>query len=596
MNRKTKSGKAFLKRKFIHKRIHLYATPVLIFGLIITILISASTFSYVIKQQRKEFNSSAGEIRQELVKRLESHALTLSAGTAYFAMSDTVTRNDWKNYFAIARIEKYLEDVQGIGYSMIVPPGQLDQHISSIRAEGFQEYEVRPAYQREFYTTIVFVEPFTGRNRLTLGYDMFTEPVRKRAMEFSRDFDLASLSGRFRLTIDTNGEEMYGSLMFVPHYDPGMPVHTIEQRRAAIRGWLYSPYRLKTFMDKTLENTERSKNIRVKIFDEMVSDSTIMYDNQIIGSKIRGWWGHYRLIMSVNFNANEWHLLFIKPRPFPFRAAISLMTGIVISVLLFFLFVVFSKIEKRSRQLANRNKKLKTLNATKDKFFSIITHDLKSPYNAVLGFSEILMSKADKMDAQEIQRVIGIISHSAKLAVDLLTNLVVWSQSHTGRIDFMPEKLDVVSHINKTELLFIDVARQKNIEIFKKMPARAFTMADSEMLNIILRNLLSNAIKFTNAGGKVKLSVEKKEQELVISVADTGLGIEEANIKKLFRIDESYTTTGTNKEKGTGLGLLLCKEFIEKHGGRIWVESKTHPPSESGSIFFFTLPAIEEKS
>jgi two-component system, sensor histidine kinase and response regulator len=592
MNHKNITGKKFLKRKFIHKRIHLYTTPVLVSGLIVSILISASTCSYVITQQRKEFHSTAGEIRQELVKRFESHALMLSAGTAYFAMSDTVSRNDWKNYFAHARIEKYLEDLQGIGYSMIVPPGQLEQHISRVREEGFQHYTVLPAYQREFYTTIVFVEPFTERNSGSLGYDMFTEPVKKRAMEFSRDFDLATLSGRFRPTVvDTGEEEIYGSLMFVPYYDPGLPAYTIEQRRAAIRGWLYSPYRLKTFMDKTLEHADPDKKIRVQICDELVSDSTLMYDNLIVGSKMRGPWGYYRLTMPVNFNENEWHLLFIQPRPFPFRAAITLLTGIVISILLYFLFVVFSKIERRSRQLTNRNKKLKTLNATKDKFFSIITHDLKTPYNAVLGFSEILMSNAGQMDTQEIQKVTGIINHSAKLAVDLLTNLVVWSQSHTGRIGFTPEKRDVVSHINETELLFTDVVRQKNIEIIKKLPVRAFAIADAEMLNIILRNLLSNAIKFTNPGGKVEISAEKKEHELVISVTDTGVGIEEVNTKKLFRIDESYSTTGTNKEKGTGLGLLLCKEFVEKHGGRIWVESKTYPESESGSTFYFTLPS-----
>ncbi len=589
-SKKPKSKRTF-NQKFRYKNLELYATPVMLSGLIITVLITFAVYNRVNYQDRRSLNFTAHEIQQQLIARLEAHALMLRAGIAYFALSDTVTRTDWREYVAHARIDRYLPDVQGIGYSMIVPGSQLEQHTSRVREEGFNGYSVLPDYARELYTSIVFVEPFTGRNRQAIGYDMLTEPVRREAMEFARDYDVATLSGRIRLERDTNGEELYGSLMFVPHYETERPLNTIGQRHEAIRGWLYSPYRLNTLMRDIFSLTNEGSNIRLQIYDEVLSDSTLLYDSYGIGSDYLMRFGYDEHLLPVNFNENRWILQFFRPRSFPILTLISLIVGIIISVLLYLLTIVFSKIAIRAQQIRANNKELKNLNATKDKFFSIIAHDLKSPYNAVLGFSDILFSHAENMDRQEIKRLSEIIRHSSESAVELLSNLMVWSQSQTGRIEYMPEKLNIADLINEVASLFVDLARQKDIVIESKLPMETFVFADREMVNTVLRNLITNAIKFTYPGGIVTVSAVKQGQELIVSVADTGIGIPEENIRDLFRIDKNYTTAGTKKEKGTGLGLILCREFVERHGGKIWVESKTTPSSESGSIFSFTLPA-----
>jgi signal transduction histidine kinase len=176
--------------------------------------------------------------------------------------------------------------------------------------------------------------------------------------------------------------------------------------------------------------------------------------------------------------------------------------------------------------------------------------------------------------------------------MELLMNLMDWSRSQTGRIEFNPENIEMVDFINETIINFKDVASFKSIAIQKNLPANATIFADPAMVSTILRNLISNAIKFTNPGGEIIISATKKQTGLIVSVSDNGVGIPREMIGKLFRIDENYTTSGTNNEQGTGLGLILCKEFIEKHGGKIWVES---PPPDSyrvgkGSIFTFTIP------
>ena len=593
MGRKNKTGKGSSNQKFLYKDLELYATPVMLSGLLITVIISFSVYNGVNKQENRSLMFTAQEIQHQLTSRLEAHALMLRAGVAYFALSDTVTRTDWKEYITHARIDRYLPDLQGMGYAMIVPSHQLEQHISLVRKEGFADYSVFPEFKREFYTSIVFVEPFSGSNRRDMGYDMFTDPVKRQAMEFARDHDVATLSGRIQ--IDTEGEEIYGSLMFVPCYRTGLPTGTPMQRRNAVKGWLYSPYRLNTLMQNIISFTNEGTNIRLQIFDEVPSDTAFLYDSYGIDSEIPMRFGYDEHQLVVDFNENRWHMKFIRPRSFPYRTFITLVMGVTISVLLYLLTLFFSKVAIRAQQIRINNKELKKLNATKDKFFSIIAPDLKNPFGAVLGFSEILFLHADNLSRQEIKRLSGIIRQSSELAVELLSNLMVWSQSQTGRMEFVPEKLNIVAMVNEVVNLFVDVARQKNIEIVQQLPTQANVFADREMVSTVLRNLIANAIKFTYPGGVVNVSARTGGNEWVVSVSDNGVGIPEENIKNLFRIDKNYTTAGTKKEKGTGLGLILCREFVERHGGKIWVESKTAPSPDAGSIFSFTLPAASDQ-
>ena len=237
-----------------------------------------------------------------------------------------------------------------------------------------------------------------------------------------------------------------------------------------------------------------------------------------------------------------------------------------------------------------KNEELTSLNATKDKFFSIIAHDLKSPFNSIIGFSSLLSRQISEKDYEGIKKYATIIQESSQQALDLLVNLLEWSRSQTGKMLFTPEDVDVAFLISQSVGVLIGAAQQKQIAVHKQMPANLVVRADNAMVNTILRNLISNAIKFTNPGGSIVISAERNAEELLISVADNGVGINQVSIDKLFRIEETYSTLGTQKEKGSGLGLLLCKEFVEKHGGRIWVESEVG----KGSTFLFTIPLKKE--
>jgi len=242
--------------------------------------------------------------------------------------------------------------------------------------------------------------------------------------------------------------------------------------------------------------------------------------------------------------------------------------------------------KKAEQALKESEARLSELNATKDRFFSIISHDLRSPFNSIVGFSDLLATQVRNKDYQGIERYARIIRESSEKAMELLTNLLEWSRAQTGSIDFAPEYIELVTTIQEVVELLDEPARQKSITIKQELPSNLPVMADKAMIHTILRNLLSNGIKFTHPGGRITIGLEKQTDQVVVSVTDTGIGIPPHDIGRLFQMDQNYSRPGTQKETGTGLGLLLCKEFVELHGGTINAESQPH----QGSNFRFTIP------
>lgn len=237
-------------------------------------------------------------------------------------------------------------------------------------------------------------------------------------------------------------------------------------------------------------------------------------------------------------------------------------------------------------ELKESERRLRELNFTKDKFFSIIAHDLRSPFSSIMGFSNILACQIMEHDYEGVEKYAEIIQQSSQRAMDLLSNLLEWSRSQTGMIQFNPEFFELRRLISEIIVLFNDASRQKSINITIQGSRNFPVVADRAMISTVLRNLISNAIKFTFPGGTVNISAEQKDHEITIAIQDNGVGIGKEVLEKLFRINETNSTSGTENERGTGLGLLLCKDFVEKHSGKIWVKSKKN----AGSTFFFSLP------
>ena len=1090
MNIKKEYSRIFRANKlFTIKR---KALLVLIAGLTITMVITFQIYRNGEKIRSEEFAAICNETEHKIAARLQAHALILRAGSAYFSVSDTVTRVGWKNFIEHSKSEKNLPGILGIGYSIIIPADHLNEHILSVRKEGFPEYTVYPDNPRSEYTSIIYLEPFSGRNLRAFGYDMFSEPVRRKAMELSRDNDVAMLSGRVDLVQETDEDIQFGTLMYIPFYKPGKPVNTVSQRREAILGWVYSPYRMNDLMQGILGHWEvNSQNkIRLEIFDDRISDNSLLFDSHSNSTEMQSQ-SISTLTLPIEFNGKKWMLFFTQSGEHAFYLGSQILMvffgGIIISILLMLLSISYARIkasnlrfqtifnesplgialidshsayiyevnpqfaiiagrtmeemldidwmqishpddvqedldnmallntgqisgfnmEKRylkpdgtyvwinmtiapvliekndnashlcmiedisgrkhaekelsdsenrfhslfdnmvegvalhelvfegdvpvnyriidvnqqfiesigvereqvvgklsteaygtltppyfdeyvkvsnsktplyfetwfegmnkqfaisvapwqengfatiffditdrkkaeealqesQRQLTtlignllgmvyrckndpdwtmefisegchsltgylaeeiignarisynelihsddrqmvwdiihdalekkqpyqlpyriitasgeekwvleqgqgifgaegklvalegyisnitelkraeealqhslifsesllktipfgmnivdetgtvlfqsekfkeifgeqaigkkcwdlykddktqcsdcpltdgitigktatyeshgalggrifeishtgmmyNGKKamleifsditerktqeqeliiakeqaeesedKLKESNATKDKFFSIVAHDLKSPFNSILGFSDIIAERLKEKNYTDVEKYAEFIQLSSNKAMDLLSNLMEWSQTQTGRMEYNPEYFELMELIKGTELLLSGAIEQKSITLSKITPDTVAIFADKRMISAVLRNLISNAIKYTHPEGNITITVEEKQHEMLVSVSDNGVGISKVDREKLFKIDQTYSTSGTKNEKGTGLGLILCKEFVEKHDGKIWVESEVG----KGSTFYFNL-------
>jgi signal transduction histidine kinase len=240
----------------------------------------------------------------------------------------------------------------------------------------------------------------------------------------------------------------------------------------------------------------------------------------------------------------------------------------------------------QNQELKKQRQKLDEINATKDKFFSIIAHDLKNPIAGFLELTDLLTENYDELSHNESKELISLMNKNSKHLFALLENLLHWSRAQTGNISFSPQLFKLNIAVDETVSLLKMNMESKKVVLINKIPDSLMVKADFNMLNTVLRNLISNAVKFSHPQKTIELGAKETDNHIEVFIKDQGVGVPESDQEKLFSIGHNIARNGTANEKGTGLGLLVCKEFIERHQGEIWLESKEN----QGTTFYFTLP------
>jgi two-component system sensor histidine kinase/response regulator len=250
------------------------------------------------------------------------------------------------------------------------------------------------------------------------------------------------------------------------------------------------------------------------------------------------------------------------------------------------------QVEQLNQKLNKQNQELKEANATKDKFFSIVSHDLRSPFSSIISFTDLLIQSIDEFNKEKLQDFAIHLKESTENTYKLLENLLNWARAQRGKLTFNPEKIDLYTLVNENIKLLDTIAKEKNLYLSASNFEEVYVIADADMINTVIRNLFSNAIKFTKQGGAIQAKCEYLPEDdlIAVSISDNGIGMDDETLNKLFDLSEHHTTRGTNNEPGTGLGLILCKEFIELNSGTIQVKSE----QGKGSSFTFTLPLYKQ--
>lgn len=248
---------------------------------------------------------------------------------------------------------------------------------------------------------------------------------------------------------------------------------------------------------------------------------------------------------------------------------------------------VFTHLEiKKSRNLIQKqNEKLQELNASKDKFFSIISHDLRGPFTGLLGLTSLILQDKDSFEFDEVIDLIVKLDQSLKKQYSLIENLLQWAKIQTNRIEINNDKFNLKNLITEAKMILRNNSEEKKIRIVNQVPDDYTCLADRFMHQSIINNLLTNAIKFSHQNSEIHISAIEQDKQIILKIQDFGVGIKPENLAKLFKIDQHLTTLGTNNEKGTGLGLILVKEMIERNQGTISVQSELN----QGSVFSVTI-------
>ncbi|MCX6935793.1 MAG: CHASE domain-containing protein, partial [Verrucomicrobia bacterium] len=327
----------FLQESGFGIRLTLLSASVLLAGLLASFLTAKHIKADTDVETKHLLKITCAEIERAIEGRFDLHERILSSAVAFFQTSEGVTRQRWQQFVGYQKFDQHLPGIQGVGFASLVPRDKLEQHIKEIRAEGFPEYTVRPAGERALYSSIIYLEPFSGRNLRAFGYDMLTEPIRLAALERARDLNAPTLSGKVRLVQETAQDVQAGTLMFLPVYQHGMPTETVDQRRSAIRGWIYSPYRMGDLMQGILEKVspETINRIRVRIFDgDTITPEALLYDSQPDpdnqAAAVASLSAQHRVIIS----GRPWTLYFTMPYiPHGDRAWLVGVSGGIISLL-----------------------------------------------------------------------------------------------------------------------------------------------------------------------------------------------------------------------------------------------------------------------
>jgi signal transduction histidine kinase len=553
-------------------------------SLLLTIVTSLSVAASADATERLRFEHEVQQTQSSIETRIETYISMLRGLAGLFAASDAVGRDEFRTYVEQLNLSQHYPGIQGIGYSARIAPQDLEAFVAAARAQGYPGYQVWPAGPRDEYHAIIYLEPLDQRNQAALGYDMFSDPIRRAAMALARDTGQPAASGRVTLVQEIDEQKQAGFLIYVPVYRGGEIPETTAERRDRLIGYVYGPFRADDLF-VGIFSTRTDPLVAFEVYDGLsATPESLLHRSP--GVETPGVRQSLNITTTLAVAGRPWTLHYHPRAAFETSVARRILPylvagGMLISLLLFWL--VHLQVRARARAEAALR--------VRDEFLSVASHELKTPLTALLGNAQLLLRRAMRENhlPERDSRALRAMAEQAQRLNKLVTTLLDHSRIQSGRLAVDRAPLDLVAftrriveetHPSLTDHTLTCVTPDEPLVV----------LGDELRLAQVVQNLIDNAVKYSPVGGPVTVELRRNGGDAHLTVTDRGLGIPPSALPHLFEQFYRASNIDPRNISGMGIGLFVIREIVLQHGGDVTVQSE----EGEGSAFTVRLPLAED--
>ncbi|HJQ36713.1 MAG TPA: CHASE domain-containing protein [Thermoanaerobaculia bacterium] len=537
--------------------------------LALTLLVTYYIWSTSSAADRARFDNAVQTTRDAIDARIESYVNVVIATRGLAVSNPAISRNELRSYIRGLNLRHRYPGIQGIGFSLRVPREELPLLVNEMRRESAPRFYVWPFVDRAEYQPVVFLEPFDRDNIRILGYDMMTSPARLAAMERARDTGRAFATGRVRLVHESDPTREAGFLIYTPLYSTGPTPATRAERRAALVGFIYAPFRAADVFEGLFPSQQRPE-----LGFEIRDAGGFLYRTPGLPDDAR-----YTVRDQLRVAGRTWTIEWVSYRHAGGGVELltigTLLGGIAISVLLFLLIRTQLHARAAAEQTAERLREseaeLQRANRAKDEFLATLSHELRTPMTSIMGWAQML--RDTDIEPETTRSGIEAIGKSAKVQAQLIDDLLDVSRITAGKMNIERKAVELKPVIEAAMETVRGAADAKGVALHTELADEIRVHGDPHRLQQVVWNLISNGVKFTPPGGKVYVVLREEGRDAVIEVRDTGQGIAPAFMPHLFERFRQADSSATRAYTGLGLGLAIVRHLVELHGGTVSAES-----------------------
>ena len=564
------------------------ALPLFVLGVFVLLTLLATSYVWQSSRgaDRARFDNAVQATRDALTARIETYTNVLIHTRGVLVADPLIPRERLRAYIRGLNVQQRYPGVQGIGFTLRLRPEDVPRLEAEMRERGFRDFHVWPTTPRPEYNAVILLEPQDRRNVAAMGYDAATDPVRREAMERARDAGRPVASGRVTLVQEIDPRKQPGFLIYTPVYSIGHTPPTLGERRETLVGFLYAPFRVYDFLAGIFGSQERPE-----IGFEIHDGKELLFRTEGLPENPR-----YLAEDQVQIGGRTWRIRWISRREGFGAAALfaggTFVGGLAIAILLFLLIRVQlaarESAERTAERLQESEAELQRANRAKDEFLATLSHELRTPMTSIMGWSQML---GEDLDPETHATAVDAIRKSSRMQAQLIDDLLDVSRITAGKMHIETKPVKLAPVVTAAIETVHAAAAAKGVRVEEDLDPRVCVTGDAHRLQQVVWNLLSNAVKFTPGGGEVRVTLRQENGEAVITVRDTGQGIDPAFMPHLFERFRQADSSTTRTHMGLGLGLAIVRHLVELHGGTIAAESRG---PGTGATFRVRMPALVE--